>query len=358
MGINGDQTNNSVPNSGAVYVFHRSGSTWTQEAYLKASNTGADDDFGYTVALDGDTLAVGANGEASNATGINGDQTNNSVPNSGAVYVFHRAGSTWTQEAYLKASNTGAQDAFGGSVALSGDTLAVGAIYEGSNATGINGDQTDNTASSSGAVYVFHRAGSTWTQEAYLKASNTGAGDHFGYAVALSSDTLAVGARYEDSSGINGEQSSNGRPNSGAVYVFRRAGSNWTQEAFLKASYPDDHDRFGSAVALDGDTLAVGAELESSGSVGINGNQVDDFLPQSGAVYVFSRAGFAWTQNAYLKASNPDAYDNFGWSVALSGDTLAVGSRNEASNATGINGNQTNNAASSSGAVYVRKIAP
>lgn len=146
-------------NAGAVYVFTRSGSTWSQQAYVKASNIGADDNFGTSVALsgDGNTLAVGAYGEASNATGINGNPADNSASSAGAVYVFTRSGSTWTQQAYVKASNTGAGDLFGTSVALSGDgnTLAVGAYWEDSNATGINGNQADNSASDSGAVYVY-----------------------------------------------------------------------------------------------------------------------------------------------------------------------------------------------------------
>ncbi|MCA3156455.1 MAG: FG-GAP repeat protein, partial [Burkholderiales bacterium] len=158
--------------------------------YVKASNTGSSDVFGYSVALsaDGNTLAVGAYGEASNATGVNGDDTDNSASASGAVYVFARTGSTWAQQAYVKASNTGASDQFGRSLALSadGNTLAVGASREDSNATGVNGDDTNNSASGSGAVYVFTRSGASWTQQAYVKASNTGASDFFGYSVALS----------------------------------------------------------------------------------------------------------------------------------------------------------------------------
>ncbi|MEB2347675.1 MAG: integrin, partial [Comamonadaceae bacterium] len=145
--------------SGAVYIFTRSGSTWSQQAYVKASNTGADDEFGASLALsaDGGTLAVGAFGEKSNATGIDGDQANNSAAYSGAVYVFTRSGSTWSQQAYVKASNTDADDYFGRRLALSADgsTLAVGAYLEDSNATGIGGDQANNSAGSSGAVYLY-----------------------------------------------------------------------------------------------------------------------------------------------------------------------------------------------------------
>src|SRR5205823_4292782 len=154
--------------------------------YLKPSNTGSGDSFGRSVALSGDTLVVGAHVESSNATGVNGDQSNNLALVSGAAYVFVRNGATWSQQAYLKASNTGTDDRFGISVAVSGDTVAVGAYKEDSNAIGINGDQSNNSATDSGAVYVFVRSGSTWSQQAYFKASNTDGNDFFGWSVALS----------------------------------------------------------------------------------------------------------------------------------------------------------------------------
>jgi trimeric autotransporter adhesin len=193
-----------------------------QYAYGKASNTGKNDQFGVSVALSGDTLAVGAWAEDSVAKGVDGDQTNNGAVNSGAVYVFRRTGTAWKQEAYLKASNTGAGDQFGWSVALSGDTLAVSASFEDSAAAGVDGNQNDNSSNGSGAAYVFHRMGTSWQQEAYVKASNTGAGDEFGWSVALSGDTLAVGVMSEDSAakGVGGDQAGNGAAESGAVYVF------------------------------------------------------------------------------------------------------------------------------------------
>ena len=177
------------------------------------------------MALSGDTLAVGAYGEDSNATGVNGNQANNSATGSGAVYLFTRSGTTWSQQAYLKASNTGALDQFGSSVALSGDVLAVGARGEDSNATGVNGKGANNGEPVSGAAYLFTRSGATWSQAAYLKASNTQADDRFGSSVALSGDVLAVGADREGSNatGVNGDQADNGAPNSGAAYVRRIA---------------------------------------------------------------------------------------------------------------------------------------
>jgi len=365
IGIGGNQADNTAASAGAVYVYTRSGTTWTQQAYIKASNTGAGDQFGTSVALssDGNTLAVGAIGEASAATIIGGNQADNTAVNAGAVYVFTRSVATWTQQAYVKASNTGAGDRFGFSVALSsdGNTLAVGATGEDSSATGIGGIQADNSAAEAGAVYVFTRSIATWTQQAYVKASNTGAIDLFGFSVALSGDgnTLAVGAIGESSAAtaIGGDPADNTATSAGAVYVFTRNVATWTQQAYVKASNTGALDLFGSSVSLssDGNTLAVGATGEDSSATVIGGSETDNSATNSGAVYVFTRSGATWTQQAYVKASNTGAGDQFGISAALSGDgdALAVGASLEASAATGIGGNQADNTAADAGAVYV-----
>jgi hypothetical protein len=362
-GIGGDDSDNSALSSGAVYVFTRSGTTWTQQAYVKASNSEADDWFGGGLSLsgDGNTLAVSASGEDSNATGIGGNQSDNSASRSGAVYVFTRSGTTWTQQDYLKASNAEVSDYFSRvSLSADGNKLAVGASGEDSNATGIGGDQTDNSASSSGAVYVFTHSGTTWTQQAYVKASNSEANDGFGGWLSLSVDgnTLAVSASGEDSNatGIGGDQTDNSASSSGAVYVFTHSGTTWTQQAYLKASNSEAGDYFSRvSLSVDGNTLAVGASDEHSNATGINGNQSDNSASRSGAVYVFARSGSTWTQQAYVKASNTDESDNFGVDVSLSGDgnTLAVSAIAEDSNATGIGGDQSDNSASNSGAVYI-----
>jgi FG-GAP repeat len=298
---------------------------------------------------------VGATSEASNATGLNGNQADNSANVSGAAYVFTRSAGVWSQQAYVKASNTEAGDFFGYSLALSGDTLAVGAYGEDSNATGVGGNQADNSASGSGAVYVFTRSAGVWSQQAYVKASNTGAGDSFGYSVALAGDTLAVGAWTEDSNatGVGGNQADNSAGDSGAVYVFTRSAGVWSQQAYLKASNTGASDSFGYSVALSGDSLAVGAYGEDSNATGVGGNQADNSAIQSGAVYVFTRSGSTWTQEAYVKASNTGGADLFGDSVALSGDTLAVSATTEDSNATGVGGNEADNSVINAGAAYV-----
>lgn len=317
--------------------------------YVKASNTEENDKFGYSIALseNGNTLVVGVPYESSNAFGIDGDQSNNDANESGAVYVFTLTGNTWSQQAYIKASNTEEGDWFGKSIAISidGNTLAVGAPYESSNTTIIDGNETNNDANDSGAAYVFSRLGSQWTQQAYIKASNTEAHDWFGSSLAVADEgnILAVAAKGTDAGG--------------SVYVFKRADSAWSQQAIVEASNAEVGDWFGESVSLsnDGNTMAVGAFLESSNATGINGDENDNSASGSAAVYVFSRNTDSWTQEAYIKASNSKAGIAFGESIALAadGDTLAVGATYENSNATGIGGDQYNQDAEHSGAVYV-----
>ena len=339
-----------------------------QTAYLKASNAEKDDHFGcggvldghagYGAAVsgDGNTIAIASPHESSAATGINGNQNDNSAYDSGAVYVFVRNGTGWVQQAYVKASNTHDSDEFGHAVALSadGNTLAVSAVWESSKGTGVNGEQNDRSVPQSGAVYVFTRAEGRWTQQAYIKASNTGEagtatsfgdGDQFGFSLALSDDgnTLAAGAITEDSAaaGINGNQRDNSMTSAGAVYVFGRTGTTWTQQAYVKAANPDPADMFGYSVALnaDGSTLAVGSYDEGGSFRGING-PADNQRRGSGAVYVFERFGTStWAQRDYIHASNAEGGDSFGVSLALSddGNTMLVGSLDEDCLSTGVN---------------------
>jgi len=339
------------------------------ETYFKASNTGSGDHFGNSVGLsaDGTTLVVGALLEQSNATGVDGTQTDNSAQDAGAAYVFATSGSGWAQQAYLKASNTEGAFRFGQAVAISsdGNTVAIGAPGERSCSSGINNSQADGGCGYSGAVYVFVRSGSTWSQQAYVKASNgsstAGYGLYFGQALAISADgnTLAVGAPVESSNatGIDGSDTDTSAARAGAVYVFARSGTTWTQQAYVKASNTNGGDEFGYAVALtpSGDKMAVGAINEASAATGVNGSQLDNSVFEAGAVYLFSRTSSTWQQTAYIKASNPGHSYYFGCSVALSSDatTLAVGSIGEASDATGIDGNQTDTSQLQAGAVYV-----
>jgi hypothetical protein len=406
-GVDGNQLDNSFGNSGAVYVFARAG-TWSQQAYIKASNTDAGDAFGYRVAIsaDGNTIAVSTPDEDGGATGVNGNNDNLAIA-SGAAYVFVRTGSTWSQQAYIKASNTENLDRFGVGLALSGDgnTLAVGASDESSAATGIAGNQADGSALRAGAIYVFVRTGSMWSQQEYVKASNTNAGDKFGTRASLSFDgnTLAVGAINEASG--TGAQADNSAAQAGAVYVFTRASTTWSQQAYVKPDVPTAMDQFGFAVSLasDGNTLAVGTPFRNGASgaayvfaragttwsqqaqlgaanadandgfarelaLSSDGNTLvagaageasagtgpaDNSLVASGAAYVFSRSGASWSQRAYVKAPNPDTNDGFGTSVSIGTNAIVVGAFAEASAATGVDGVRSDNSAAGAGAAYL-----
>ena len=373
VGIDGDDADNSALDAGAVYVFAQGDAGWTQQAYVKASNTDWSDQFGYSVALsgDGNTLAVGANLEASSATGVNGDQDDNSVLGAGAVYIFVRDGETWNQQAYVKASNTEAGDVFGYQVGLSfdGNTLAVAAQGEDSAAPGVNFDELNNDAGGAGAAYVFSRSGTNWTQQAYLKASNTEENDLFGSSIAISDDgdTIVVGALDEDGGqpGVNGDPTDNSGRGSGASYVFSRNGESWSQEAYIKGLNTERADAFGAAVSLsaDGNTLAVGAPDENNTATGVNAD-VDYRVGSderndhsNGATYVFARENGSWAQQAYIKPSHIGQFDQFGTRVTLSGDgdLLAVGVPLEDSPAAGINGTREDDEAGGSefGAVYL-----
>jgi hypothetical protein len=306
--------------SGAAYVFDQNNSIWTEAAMLRASNAGGSyecevceefacptsgegDGFGAAVAIWNDTVVVGAPGEASAATGVNGNESDDSAPGAGAAYVFERVGDTWEQTAYLKASNTDAGDRFGFAVAIHGDTIAVGAEREDS---GDPDNQGDNTALEAGAVYVFERVGDTWQQMQYLKASNVDEGYFFGANLTMSDTTLIVGSPGE---------SSVGGVNSGAAYVFNYVDGVWTQTNFYKAFNADAESAFagppgsvaygepssliscevqatttGASLSLSGDTLAVGTPYEDSSAVGVNGVPTSNSIPDSGAVYIFDNS--------------------------------------------------------------------
>lgn len=164
-GVNGIEDETGL-NTGAAYVFVRNGTTWSQQAYLKASQVSAGDFFGLAVANSGDTIVVGAYTEDGSATGVNG-AADELVSNVGAAYVFVRNGRTWSQQAYLKASQVTPNDLFDDSVAVSGDTVVVGVINEDGSAAGVNGTVNEGVLDL-GAAYVFVRNGTTWSQQAYL----------------------------------------------------------------------------------------------------------------------------------------------------------------------------------------------
>ena len=283
-------TDAGAANAGAVYIFTRTGSDWSQQTKLLAGDAAADDSFGDSVALsaDGNTCAVGARFD-----------DNSGGPDAGSVYVFTRTGSTWSPQTRLQAGDASGGSSFGDSVALSadGNTCAIGA------------SATDSPLTNAGAVYVFTRSGATWTPQQKLVATTPAAFDALGVSVALSADgnTCAAGAQGVDSGGSN----------VGAAYIFTRSGSTWTQQARLQATD-----------AAAGDELGASVALSSDGSVCVAGAGEDDNpLADAGSAYVFTRVGVAWTQQQRLQASDKTVNAKFGDSVSLSGNgrTCVVG---------------------------------
>ena len=304
-----------------------------RQAYLKADAAGsanAGDLFGAAAAISGDTVVIGAPGEDSSTAGV-GSTPDEAAPNSGAAYVFVRNGAAWTQQAYLKplVFNPVGQDGFGTSVAISGNTLIIGAPGEDSGSTGVNSTPIYNR-DGSGAAYVFVRNGSAWSQQAYLKTlwADTGE-DRLGTSVSISGDTVVVGAPGEDSSTTGvGSTPNNSAGESGAAYVFTRSGTSWSQSpsGYLKASNTAGYQRFGTSVSIDGDSIIVGAYGESSNTTGVD--STPNLLGfNHGAAYIFARNEGFWGQQAYLKAdptsSHGDAF--FGSAVAIQGNTAVVG---------------------------------
>jgi hypothetical protein len=276
---------------GSVYVFTLSGTTWSEQARLTASDAATGDNFGRSVALWGNTALVGA---ASDDIGEEADQ--------GSVYVFTRSGTTWTEHAHLTASDGAAGDSFGNSVAIWDDIALVGAIVD---SVGANHGQ--------GSAYVFVRNASSWTEQAHVTASDAEANDYFGSSVALWGDTALVGAVY-DTVAAEFQQ--------GSAYVFVPSTTTWVEQAHLNATVAVGYDHFGTSVALWEDTALVGAPGDD---IGANADQ--------GSAYVFVRSGMAWSQQAHLVASDGASGDAFGHSVALWGDTALIG-------ASGANGYQ------------------
>ncbi|MBI4750747.1 MAG: FG-GAP repeat protein [Acidobacteria bacterium] len=287
VGANGSQ--------GSAYVFVRSGTAWSQQQKLTAADGAASDLFGISVAIDGDTVVVGTRGDD---VGANANQ--------GSAYVFVRSGTTWAQQQKLTASDGAANDNFGQSVAINSNTVVVGANLDDVGASG-----------NRGSAYVFVRTGTIWTQQQQLTAAGGADNDQFGSSVAISGDTVVVGAFQVDVSG---------RFDQGSAYVFVRSGTTWSQQQQLTASDGAGADLFGVSVAISGETVVVGApQADVSGR------------SSQGAAYVFVRSGTVWSQQQKLTASDGAANDDFGRSVAISGETVVAGSRQDD---VGGNGNQ------------------
>jgi hypothetical protein len=282
-----DTTPTTGINIGTAYVFVRNNGVWTQQARLSAADGAAGDEFGFSVAISGETIVVGS--YRNDALGTN----------SGAAYVFIRSGTTWTQQQKLTAADGAGSDEFGVSVAIGGETIAVGAHHA----------DLPSGGGDAGAVYIFNRSGTVWSQGQKLIPNGAVLfGDFLGASVAIGGDTLVAGA--------SGDQEPS-RTNRGTVYVYTRSGNTWTQAQKLVVPDSQPSTQLGSSVAIDGDTLISGAL----------GDTPNTSQPNHGAAYIFTRSLGSWSLQQRLTASDGAMSDFFGWSVAVRGDTAIVGAR-------------------------------
>jgi hypothetical protein len=418
----------------------------TQSAYLKASNAQTGDMFGLAMAMDSDTLVAGALYEDSAASGVNGNQLNEDAPDSGAAYVFRLRNERWEQEAYLKPSDPMRQTYFGTSLAISRDTIVVGASRDdGRNASPLtarpgtayvfernssgwretahlapaeaeNGDALGYTvaidadtlavaaprAGAAGAVYVFIRSGAAWIEQQRLTPEPAATDMLFGSSVAVSGDSLLVGAQQDGTEASNGGSAfvfvrhdgrwqqeqriapsvpvegagfgytvairgdralvgaprtasilSTTRTTAGQAFVFDRMDSHWSQTQALQATVPRASDSFGSSVALRGPAALVGAAGDTSGGRGLGADPSRRDAAYAGAAYLFALEGQRWMPSLYLKADNADANDMFGFAVALTDELIAVSGTWESGGDGGVGASGQDNSASRAGAVYV-----
>ena len=272
----------SIHKGGLVYVFVRGESGWVQQQKLSGEPETQNSSFGVGLAIDGDTIVVGDQNVVSGGA------------LTGAAYVFQRQGTVWSLQQKL-IPDQGGPDAefgsFGQTIAIQGDTIIVGApLY--------------NIASNfAGAAFVYVRSGGTWTQTQKLTASDMAAEAVMGVSVAISGDTAVFGAVGDS---INGR-------NSGAAYVFRRQNGVWNQQQKLKAHDPSENALFGQSVSASGDIIVVGAPGDIVGS------------HTFGAAYIFRRGNAGWTNEKKLLSRDSDAVDGYGWAVAVDGNTIVVG---------------------------------
>ncbi len=272
--------------AGTVFVYRHNGSGWIEEAELVPSDLAADDEFGVSVGVSGNTIVVGSHFD------------DDKGEDSGSAYVFTFDGRTWSQAAKLTASDGVPYDNFGYSVAIDGELIVVGANLD------------DDAGGNSGSAYIYERPTGGWSdmrETAKLTSSDAATNDEFGKSVSIDRETVVIGAHYDSSVSAS---------LCGAVYLFQLKNSEWMEQAKLTASDPADQDRLGISVSIDGDLVAAGAWGDD-----------DDGL-QSGSVYLFEKPPGVWrdmTQTAKLTASDAVDGDHFGWSVAVNGDHVVVG---------------------------------
>ena len=303
IAISGDTLAVGAYGDGAVYVYRRESGTWIEDAYLRAQPAPSDDGFGVFLALHEETLVACANAED-----VGGQL------DAGAAYVFKRDSSGWTQMARLVAETPTEDVEFCNSVSVHGSTIGIGIPFD------------SGAANTAGAVAVFDEdVGSGWQRAGVLRASDPSDGGRFGSAVTIEDGVMAVGAAH-----AGGE-----RP--GKVYLFERDGGGWTETAAISATDGDPGAGFGNAIDMQGDRLVVGAWVH------------DD---AAGAAYLFIRESGIWQERTTLKGSNTEPGDRFGVGVAIAGDTIATSAYLEDGGGSGVNPPDSNEVMFA-GAAYV-----
>jgi hypothetical protein len=318
--------------AGSAYIFKNTAGTWAQEAKIQSTDIQASDYFGASVDMFGDYVVVGATNESSGASGA------------GAAYIFKRTGTSWAQEAKIQAGDIQTSYAYAETVSINGDYVIVGS----------------RNLTSGGAAYTYKRTGTSWAQEAKIVSSDLEAGDNFGNSVSLSGDYAIVGAYQEDINAI------------GSAYIFKRTGTSWAEEAKIQASDKDEYDQFARSVAIDGDYVAVGAFVQGNGALtsgaayifkrsGTSWNQEAQIFPSDrvtgmsfgksvdingdtiivgadsestggasvGAAYIYKRSGTSWSEVVKIQASDKQAGDKFGYSVSIDNGKAISGSYQE-----------------------------
>ncbi|MCJ7553450.1 MAG: FG-GAP repeat protein, partial [Ignavibacteriaceae bacterium] len=265
--------------SGSAYIFHRGESGWIEQTKITASDGATEDRFGYSVSVSGDYVVIGA------------PWHDDILDNRGAAYIFHRNETNWTQQARISASYSAEDDLFGWSVSIDGDYVVIGSLDD------------DDNGSASGSAYIFHRNETSWIQQDKITPSDGAAFDEFGNSVSISGDYAVIGALGDDDNGSG----------SGSAYIFHRYESTWMEHAKITAADAAAEDWFGYSVSISGDYALIGAYGD------------DDNDSRSGSAYIFYRSGTTWTEQAKIIASDGELFDNFGYSVSISGDYAAIG---------------------------------
>ncbi|MBM4375100.1 MAG: cadherin-like beta sandwich domain-containing protein [Deltaproteobacteria bacterium] len=342
---------------GAAYVFERDAAgVWSELVQLKATGGGHLDQFGESVAVSGDRVAVGAPGEDGSATGVSG-VVDELALGAGAAYVFVRSGAVYTQEAYIKAADTAALDLFGTDLALSADRLVVAAPGEDSAGAGVGVDGVGTGAIDSGAVYVYERSATGWALTSQIKGPSPSASDMFGAALSLRGDALLVGIPGDDATGagVGTDASDAGSLDSGAAALYRVSSSGeWSLEAHFKSPAPSPFDGFGGAVAIEGPLALIGSPREDGSGAGV-GSVVDEGSPSSGAAHTFRRFGGAWLDDAYVKAPVNVPGVRFGSALALGPDDVVAGLPYDPSDADGVDGDPSDASAPDAGGAFAMR---